>query len=263
MDSAPSKDLEGMTAVVTGSSSGIGRAIALELAAAGAEILVHACKSQRAAETVAAEIRKSGAPSEVLLADLACPVQQDRLIDRAWQWRSGVDIWVNNAGVDILTSEAAGWSFERKLEALWRVDVTATMRLGRIAGARMKSAGSGSILNVGWDGAKRGMGGPSGELFAAAKGAIMAFSRSLAQSLAPEVRVNCIAPGWIKTAWGERASACWQRRAEQESLLGRWGTPEDVARVARFLVSPGAGFLTGQIVEVNGGFNPSSPTPDR
>ena len=97
------------------------------------------------------------------------------------------------------------------------------------------------------------MAGDSGELFAATKGAIMAFTRSLAKSLAPHVRVNCVAPGWIKTAWGERASAAWQERAVRESLLARWGTPEDVARAVRFLVSPEAAFITGQVLPVNGG----------
>jgi 3-oxoacyl-[acyl-carrier protein] reductase len=120
----------------------------------------------------------------------------------------------------------------------------------------MKSDGRGAILNMGWDGAERGMAGPSGELFAATKGAVMAFSRSLARSLAPEVRVNCLAPGWIKTAWGEAASEVWQQRARRESLLGRWGTPEEVARAARFLVSPDAAFITGQVIAVNGGFDP-------
>jgi 3-oxoacyl-[acyl-carrier protein] reductase len=67
------------------------------------------------------------------------------------------------------------------------------------------------------------------------------------------VRVNCLAPGWIKTAWGQQASDAWQQRAVGESLLQRWGTPEDVARVARFLVSPAAAFVTGQVVAVNGG----------
>jgi 3-oxoacyl-[acyl-carrier protein] reductase len=67
------------------------------------------------------------------------------------------------------------------------------------------------------------------------------------------VRVNCLAAGWIKTAWGAQASTYWQRRATQESLLERWGTPEDVARVARFLASPAAGFLTGLVVPINGG----------
>jgi 3-oxoacyl-[acyl-carrier protein] reductase len=66
--------------------------------------------------------------------------------------------------------------------------------------------------------------------------------------------VNCLAPGWIKTSWGEATSEYWQQRATGEALLGRWGTPEDVARVARFLASPAAGFVTGQIIPVNGGF---------
>ena len=246
--------MSGRTAVVTGASSGIGRAIALQLAAAGADVVVHARQSRERAETVAEAIRQLGRETLVALADLADPVQQDGLVEEAWSWRSGVDVWVNNAGVDLLTGEAARWPFERKLEALWQVDVVATIRLARAVGARMKAAGGGVVLNIGWDGAERGMAGDSGELFAATKGAVMAFTRSLAQSLAPEVRVNCLAPGWIRTAWGERASQAWQDRARRESLMDRWGTPEDVARAARFLASPDAEFISGEIVYVNGGF---------
>ena len=117
----------------------------------------------------------------------------------------------------------------------------------------MKAAGGGVILNMGWDQAETGMEGDSGELFAAAKGAVMAFSRSLALSLAPEVRVHCLAPGWIRTAWGEKASAAWQERVLRETPLKRWGRPEDVAAAARWLASPAAEFLTGQVIRVNGG----------
>jgi 3-oxoacyl-[acyl-carrier protein] reductase len=251
-------ELAGKTAVVTGSSRGIGQAIALELAAAGADILVHARTSRQAAEAVAESVRGLGRDSIVVLADLSDPMTHGPFVDRAWNWHGRVDIWVNNAGVDVLTGEAAGLAFDEKLERLWRVDVLATIRLSRLAGYRMKAQTAGPargvLLNVGWDQAEQGMAGDSGEMFAAVKGAVMAFTKSLACSLAPEVRVNCLAPGWIRTAWGERASESWQQRACRESLLARWGVPDDVAKVARFLASPAAEFVNGQVVAVNGGF---------
>jgi 3-oxoacyl-[acyl-carrier protein] reductase len=116
------------------------------------------------------------------------------------------------------------------------------------------NAGQLSILNMGWDQADQGMAGDSGLLFGATKGAIMAATKSLAQSLAPEVRVNCVAPGWIRTAWGESASEAWQVRATKESLMGRWGTADDVAELAVFLSSGAASFISGQVIPVNGGF---------
>jgi 3-oxoacyl-[acyl-carrier protein] reductase len=247
-------ELKGQIAVVTGSSSGIGRAIALELAVGGADVLVHARRSREAAEQVAADIAAVGRQTDVVLCDLADETTHETLVERAWSWRGGVDIWINNAGADVLTGEAAKWPFERKLAELWRVDVVATMRLSRLVGARMKARGSGAIANLGWDQADHGMAGDSGELFAATKGAVMAFTRSLARSLAPEVRVNCLAPGWIKTAWGEVASDYWSQRARRESLLARWGTPADVASAARFLVSPASSFITGHVLPVNGGY---------
>ena len=172
-----------------------------------------------------------GRECKVVLADLGDVAAQDGLVEAAWDWRP-IDIWVNNAGADVLTGEAANWSFEEKLAALWQVDVVATLRLSRLVGGRMKQRGTGVILNMGWDQAETGMAGDSGEMFAAVKGAVMAATRSLAKSLAPQVRVNCLAPGWIRTEWGEQASDEWQERAKRESLLGRWGEPEDVARVA-------------------------------
>jgi 3-oxoacyl-[acyl-carrier protein] reductase len=248
-----STKLANQTAVVTGSSSGIGRAIAIELAAAGANVLIHAGSNREGAEATAAQVRELKQESRVLLADLADTKAVEQFSDNAWNWRGHVDIWINNAGVDTLTGHAAKWSFDQKLAALWAVDVVAAVRLSRSIGQRMKQRGSGTIINIGWDQAELGMAGDSGELFATTKGAVMAFTRSLAKSLAPEVRVNCIAPGWIKTAWGVNASDAWQERAAGESLLCRWGTPEDIAQAARFLASPAASFITGQIIPVNGG----------
>jgi len=255
------RTLADKTAVVTGSSSGIGRAIALELAAAGANVLVHARASREAAEEVAVAVRRQDRDARVVLADIANPDDCELLVEEAWAWRDGVDIWINNAGADVLTGEAAKWSFDEKLDRLWSVDVLGTIRLSRLIGARMKERGgtvpSGVIVNMGWDQAETGMAGDSGEMFAAVKGAIIAFTKSLARSLAPAVRVNCVAPGWIRTSWGDRATEYWQQRACDESLLGRWGTPEDVAKVTRFLVSPESDFVTGQVVAVNGGFRHS------
>jgi len=245
------------TAVVTGSSSGIGQAIALELARAGARCVIHARSNRQGAEATAQAICTAGGQATVVVGDLREAAAQDHLIDAAWQWHGAVDIWVNNAGADVLTGAAAQWTFEQKLAELWAVDVCATMRLSRAVGQRMQQRGSGVIINVGWDQAEHGMAGDSGELFAATKGAIMAFSRSLARSLAPRVRVNCVAPGWIKTKWGDGASEYWQQRAQQESLLARWGTPQDVAAAVRYLASPAAAFVTAHTLPVNGGLKQS------
>ncbi len=248
----PGRELSGLRAVVTGSTSGIGRAIALQLANGGADVVIHG-RRQEAAEEVAAQARALGVRSVALTLDLSDPAQLQRLVEQAWQIGNGIDVWVNNAGADTLTGEAAGWSFERKLQELLAVDVSATIGLSREVGCRMKTSGGGVIVNMGWDQADTGMEGDSGQLFGASKAAVMAFSKSLALTLAPEVRVNCVAPGWIRTAWGEGASSRWQERVVRETPLRRWGTAEDVAAAVRWLVAPAAAYITGQTIRVNGG----------
>lgn len=252
--------LDDLRAVVTGSTHGIGRAMALELAAAGADVVVHG-RDRAAAEEVAAECRALKRAAEWVVTDLAAPGAAAGLVESLWGQRP-IDVWINNAGVDVITGDAARLSFAEKLERLWQVDVRATIEASRAVGARMKNRGTGVILNIGWDQAETGMAGDAGEMFAATKGAVTNFTRSLAKSLAPAVRVNCIAPGWIRTAWGETASDYWQARAERESLLARWGTPEDVARTARFLASPAAAFINGQTLAVNGGLAASAESPE-
>lgn len=249
----PTQELAGLHAVVTGSSSGIGRAIALELAAAGADVLIHCRRSRNPAEDVADAVRRLGRRADLLLADLRDTSDRDRLLEQAWGLLGQVDIWVNNAGADILTGETAKLPYLKKLAELLAVDVAATVHLGREAARRMKASAGGVVLNMGWDQALVGMAGESGELFGTAKGAVIGFTKSLALSFAPQVRVNCLAPGWIKTAWGQKASDVWQQRVLHETPLGRWGTPDDVAKVARFLASPAAAFITGQVVSINGG----------
>jgi 3-oxoacyl-[acyl-carrier protein] reductase len=248
------RSLDGMRVAVLGSTSGIGRATALALADAGAEVIVHGRRSLYAAEQVAqACLERSGRRAAALMADLADRTAGDRLVASAWELWGGLDAWLHLAGADTLTGPDASLPFDAKLDRLLAVDVVATLRLCREVGRRMHAQGHGAIVTMGWDQAETGMEGDSGELFAATKGAVLAFTKSLALSLAPRVRVNAVSPGWIRTAWGESASTAWQDRVIRETPLQRWGTPEDVAQVCRFLVGPESAFLTGQIVRANGG----------
>jgi 3-oxoacyl-[acyl-carrier protein] reductase len=247
------RPLLGKRALVTGSSSGIGKAIALALAERGADVIVHAGTSRERAEETARQIQELGRLAEVVMSDLRNRPDCRDLANQAWKTWQGLEICVCNAGADILTGGKRNRSYEEKLDALLHVDVVSTMLLARDVGMRMRQAGQGVLLTMGWDQAETGFGGESGELFAATKGAVMAFTRSLALNLAPQVRVNCLAPGWTKTAWGETAPSAWQERAVREAPLARWGMPEDVARTACWLAGPEAAFITGQIIRVNGG----------
>lgn len=246
--------LDGKRAVVTGGSSGIGRAIALELARAGADVLVSCARSVDRAQQVVDEIVTLGRQAGVLACDLRDLAAVERFPDLVAKQFGLPDIWVNNAGADLLTGPGPTWTYAEKLTALWDVDVRGAVLLARAVAQAWQAAGrSGVLLNIGWDQADRGMEGDSGELFATAKNAVMGLTRSLAMSYAPAIRVNCIAPGWIKTAWGESAPPVWQERVLRETPLKRWGTPEDIAKLARFLVSDDAGYITGQVVNCNGG----------
>lgn len=246
------RELSGLRAMVTGSTSGIGRAIARTLAHAGCDVLVHGRRAE-AGNEVRDECRSLGVRSEVLLADCGDPASCVALAEAAWRMWEGLDIWIHNAGADTLTGPAAKASFEEKLQTLYDVDVRGTILTTRRIGRWMKQRGQGSIITIGWDQSETGMEGDSGQLFAAIKGAVTSYSKSLSVSLAPEVRVNIIAPGWIRTAWGETASTVWQDRVRRETPLKTWGTPEDIAAAARWLVSPAARFMTGQTIRVNGG----------
>jgi len=243
-----------MTAVVTGSTSGIGRAIALSLAREGWDVLVQGRNVETAA-AVAGEIARLGRRAPVILADLADPVQIERLMDDAWAALGGyVDLWINNAGADVLTGSALHRPFAERLQRLLDVDLRGTLLCSHLVGQRMLAQGGGQIINVGWDQALTGgVGTESGQIFAAAKAGVTGFSKALARGLAPSVRVNVIAPGWIETAWGETVNRELYERLRRQTPLQRWGTPDDVAAAVLYLASPAANFLTGQVLMVNGG----------
>ena len=251
-------------AMVTGSSSGIGKAIALKLATAGFHVIIHGRGESEHSRQAVSCVEELEVESTAIYADFSSGADWNAFVNKAWQWKGHIDVWVNNAGGDVLTGSWAQRSFEDRLDYLLGADVKSTLMLSRAVGEKMVAGGGNSgaysIINIGWDQAAQGMAGDSGELFATTKGAVMAMTRSLAQSLAPAVRVNCVAPGWIKTKWGDEASDAWQQRAKSESLMQRWGLPEDVADAVAFLASGESEFISGQIIPVNGGFSHGHPS---
>lgn len=253
--------LAGLRAVVTGASSGIGRAIAGAFAAAGARVGIGFHRSAQAAQELADQIgpawpggQASGqAGGHVLLqADLSTADGCASIVRDAFAAFENVEVWVNNAGADVLTGEARSWSVERKLDALIDVDLKSTIRCSRLLAGRMSPGGC--IINMGWDHATiDGMAGENPELFAAVKAGVLGFSKSLARSLAPDIRVNVLCPGWVETAYGEGVDREFYEEVAAATPLKRWGTPRDIADAAVWLASPAAAFVTGQAINVNGG----------
>jgi 3-oxoacyl-[acyl-carrier protein] reductase len=192
--------------------------------------------------------------AQVVQADLATTTACEALVEGARERLGGLDVWVNNAGADVLTGEAAGWEWERKLDLLLAVDLKGTIACSLAAGAVMREQSTGgAIVNMSWDHVATGMAGENPLLFSAVKGGVLAFSKSLARELAPRVRVNVLCPGWIETAFARGADADFRDQVARSTPLDRWGTPEDVAAAALWLASPDAEFITGQSVNINGG----------
>jgi 3-oxoacyl-[acyl-carrier protein] reductase len=212
-------------------------------------VLVTYRRSEAEAHSVAGRIG-----AHVAQADLGTRAGCEALVADARERLGGLDVWVNNAGADVLTGEADDWDWERKLDLLLAVDLKGTIACSYAVGEVMRGQpGGGTILNMSWDHVTTGMKGANPELFSAVKGGVLAFSKSLARALAPSVRVNVLCPGWIETAFGQGADEDFRRSVAESTPLGRWGTPADVAAAAVYLASPEAAFVTGQAINVNGG----------
>jgi 3-oxoacyl-[acyl-carrier protein] reductase len=243
--------LAGLRTVVTGASSGIGRAIATAFAASGARVGIGFNRSADAARALAEELGGMGA-HPLLGADLSTVDGCTAIVNDAFEALDGVEVWVNNAGADVLTGEAREWPAERKLAALIDIDLKATIRCSRLAAARMQPGGA--IINIGWDHATiDGMAGENPELFAAVKAGVLGFSKALARSVAPDIRVNVLCPGWVETAYGEGVDRAFYDKVAAATPLKRWGRPQDIADAAVWLASPSAAFVTGQAININGG----------
>jgi 3-oxoacyl-[acyl-carrier protein] reductase len=246
--------LKGKVVLVTGASSGIGRAIALACARAGADVATTYRTNQPGAERVMGEVKELGRRSLAVKADIAREDEIGELVRALVANLGRVDVWINNAGADILTGAGAKLSLRDRLDLLLAVDLRGTILASWAAVKLMKQQeGGGSIINLSWDRATQGLAGVNPQLFAAVKGGVLGFSKSLARSVAPKIRVNVLGPGWIETAFADGANPSFKDQVRESIPLRRWGLPDEVAGAAVFLASDVSAYITGQMIMVNGG----------
>jgi 3-oxoacyl-[acyl-carrier protein] reductase len=244
--------LAGRVALVTGAGVGIGRATALALARAGAAVGVHYHSSEASARQTAEAIRAEGGTAYLLPADLTVEDQANRVVDQLVQQAGRLDVLFNNAG-----SPLKFVAIENCPTELWRqvfdVNVTSAFFVTRRAIPHLRSTGRGSIVNnLSLSVQTGGSGG--GGVYAAAKGALHVMTRTLARELAPHVRVNAVMPGVIATGHHETFSTpAKMEDYRRQTPLARNGEPDEVAQVVLFLAGDASKFMTGALLDINGG----------
>jgi 3-oxoacyl-[acyl-carrier protein] reductase len=243
-------------ALVTGGGAGLGRACALTLGMRGARVAVHYLKSRDGAEEAVAALNAAGTEAQSFQGDLTKSADVNSLVEAVTTRFGAIDILVNNAG-DLVERKPLLEMSDELFHSVMDVNVTSAFLMSRAVGAGMVARKRGVIINMSslaaWNG-----GGPGAGAYSAAKGAVISLTKALAKELAPHgIRVNCVAPGLIgETAFHGRFTAPAAFEAATKGvLLGRAGTPEEVATVVAFLASADSSFLTGETIEINGGMN--------
>jgi 3-oxoacyl-[acyl-carrier protein] reductase len=244
------RELAGRAALVTGSAANIGRAIALALADAGADVLVHARTSKEAAMETVALVRAKGVRAELHLADIADPVAAKGLVEAAAGRFGRLDVLVNNASMRQQTPLAK--IAPQEWRAVFGASVDGPFFLAQAAAPHLAASGQGAIVNLGGVAAHAGV---AGRVHAAtAKAAVIGLTKSLAHELAPaRITVNCVVPGLIDTVRGASAGGAAGVPKLPPNLAGRNGEPNEIAAMVRFLAGPAARYTTGQTIHVNGG----------
>ncbi|MEW5858005.1 MAG: 3-oxoacyl-[acyl-carrier-protein] reductase [Cyanobacteriota bacterium] len=249
MEALPDQQrLRGQVAIVTGASRGIGRAIALELASAGANIAINYASSSGAAEEVVSEITAAGGSAIALQADVSKADQVDALLNTVMEKWNRVDVLVNNAGITrdtlLLRMKPEDW------QAVIDLNLTGVFLCTRAISKVMLKQRSGRIINI--SSVAGQMGNPGQANYSAAKAGVIGFTKTVAKELATRgITVNAVAPGFIAT---DMTSNLKSEEILKFIPLGRYGQPEEVAGLVRFLAAdPAAAYITGQTLNVDGG----------
>lgn len=242
--------LKDRVAVVTGGSRGIGRGIALKLAAEGAKVVVNYRASAAAADEVVALIQESGGEAVAVQADVSVMSEAQKLIKEASRTFGRLDILVNNAGTTrdmlIMLMKEEDW------DLVLNTNLKSAFNCSKAAVRIMMKQRYGRIVNIT---SVSGLAGQAGQTnYSASKAGLIGFTKSLAKEVGPrKVTVNAVAPGFVDTALTAVLDDDMKRLAVEMTPLGRFGTPEDMANAVAFLASDEAGFITGQILSVDGG----------
>jgi 3-oxoacyl-[acyl-carrier protein] reductase len=242
--------LVGKVAVVTGSSRGIGRAIALELASQGARVVINYHSNASAAEEVAALIHEQGGQALAVQADVSHADQAERLIEAALEAYGTIDILVNNAGItrDTLLMRMS----EEDWDAVLNTNLKGAFHCVKAVQRTFLRKRGGRIISIS---SVAGVMGNAGQAnYAAAKAGLIGFTKSVARELASRnITANAVAPGFVETDMTSALPEGVLEAARAQIPLGRLGQPEDVAAVVAFLASDSAAYITGQVICVDGG----------
>jgi 3-oxoacyl-[acyl-carrier protein] reductase len=245
-------ELAGQVAVVTGGSRGIGRAIALTLAAMQAHVIVNYVAHQDAAEETRHSIEATGGEATIYCFDVADALGTARAFEAILDDRGRIDILVNNAGITrdtlVLRMKEEDW------QQVLQVNLSGMYHCSKAAIRPMIRQRYGRIINIT---SIVGIIGNAGQVnYAAAKAGAIGLTKALAREVASRgITVNAVAPGFIETEMTQELSAQAKADLVRQIPLGRWGTPQDVADCVSFLVSSRASYITGQVIQVNGGLS--------
>jgi 3-oxoacyl-[acyl-carrier protein] reductase len=246
-------DLKGKRALVTGSSTGIGAAVAKGLARHGVAVAVHGNKNMEAARQLAGEIAAAGGKAVVVQGDVGEPTTCERIVAEAVEGLGGLDILVNNAGS--LIKRVTNAAFDNEMyDQVYDLNVRSVLNVTKAAYPHLKAAGGGSIINTGSIAGR--MGGYAGStVYASAKAAVHSISRNAAREFAVDkIRVNIVAPGFIVTPFHDATPQATRELIASQIAMQRLGTPEDCVGAYLFLASDAmSGYITGQVIDINGG----------